>query len=42
MKTKSVEESEKPAFAIRVHLTDGSVESFAQTDADVCPARFIS
>jgi hypothetical protein len=32
MKTKSVEESEKPAFAIRVHLTDGMVESFAQTD----------
>jgi len=32
MKTKSRRESQKPAFVIRVHLTDGSVESFAQTD----------
>jgi hypothetical protein len=32
MKTKSRRESHKPAFVIRVHLTDGSVESFAQTD----------
>ena len=33
MKTQSIEKSLKPAFVIRVHLTDGSVESFAQTDA---------
>lgn len=33
MKTKSRETSPKPAFAIRVYLTDGSVESFAPTDA---------
>jgi hypothetical protein len=32
MKTKSRKESHKPAFVIRVHLTDGSVASFAQTD----------
>jgi hypothetical protein len=32
MKIKSRRKSQKPAFAIRVHLTDGSVESFAQTD----------
>ena len=31
MKTKSRGKSQKPAFAIRVHLTDGSVESFAPT-----------
>ena len=31
MKTKSRGKSKKPAFAIRVHLTDGSVESFAPT-----------
>lgn len=29
MKTNSPPKSRKPAFAIRVHLTDGSVESFA-------------
>jgi hypothetical protein len=29
---KSREKSKQPAFAIRVHLTDGSVESFAPTD----------
>lgn len=29
MKTKSREESQEPALAIRVHLTNGSVESFA-------------
>ncbi|MGA2243906.1 MAG: hypothetical protein ABSH48_02810 [Verrucomicrobiota bacterium] len=29
MNTKSRETSQKPAFAIRVHLADGSVESFA-------------
>jgi hypothetical protein len=33
MKTKSSEESQKPVLAIRVHLTDGSVESFAPTNA---------
>src|SRR5882757_1338368 len=33
MKTQSLEKSLKPAFVIRVHLTDGSVESFTQTDA---------
>jgi hypothetical protein len=32
MKTNALRESRKPALAIRVHLTDGSVESFAQTD----------
>ncbi len=31
MKTKAHEKSQKPAFAIRVHLIDGSVESFAPT-----------
>ena len=30
MKTNA--QSQKPGFVIRVHLTDGSVESFAQTD----------
>jgi len=30
MKTNT--QSQKPGFVIRVHLTDGSVESFAQTD----------
>ena len=29
MKTKSLEKSQRPLFTIRVHLTDGSVESFA-------------
>jgi hypothetical protein len=29
MKTKSLEKSQRPPFTIRVHLTDGSVESFA-------------
>lgn len=33
MKTKSGQNSPPPAFAIRIHLTDGSVESFAPTDA---------
>ena len=32
MKKKSHEKSQRPAFVIRVHLTDGSMESFAQTD----------
>ena len=32
MKTNAHGESQKPAFVIRVHLTDGSVESFAQAD----------
>jgi len=32
MKTKSRGQSQKPAFAIRIHLTDGSVESFAPTN----------
>ncbi len=32
MKTNLRAESKKPAFVVRVHLTDGSVESFAQTD----------
>jgi hypothetical protein len=31
MKTQSRGEMPKPAFAIRVHLTDGSVQSFAPT-----------
>jgi nitrogen-specific signal transduction histidine kinase len=31
MKTKSRVESQEPALAIRVHLTNGSVESFAPT-----------
>src|SRR5271154_503252 len=31
MKTKSHEKSQRLAFVIRVHLTDGSVESFAPT-----------
>ena len=31
MKTKSREKPQKPAFAIRIHLTDGSVQSFAPT-----------
>jgi hypothetical protein len=31
MKTKSLEKPERPPFAIRVHLADGSVESFAPT-----------
>jgi len=29
MKTKFPEKSQRPLFTIRVHLTDGSVESFA-------------
>jgi len=33
MKTQSPEKPQRPAFVIRVHLTDGSVESFTQTDA---------
>lgn len=32
MKTKARGKSPKPAFAIRVHLTDGSMESFAPRD----------
>lgn len=32
VKTKTPINLEKPAFAIRIHLTDGSVESFAPTD----------
>jgi len=32
MKTKSRGQSQKPAFAIRIHLTDGSMESFAPTN----------
>ena len=32
MKTNTHGESPKPAFVIRVHLTDGSVESFAQSN----------
>jgi hypothetical protein len=32
MKTKTRAESRKPGFLIRVHLTDGSVESFAPRD----------
>jgi hypothetical protein len=32
MKTTDLAESQKPVFIIRVHLTDGSVESFAQSD----------
>jgi hypothetical protein len=32
MKTNLPAESQKPGFVIRVHLTDGSVESFVQTD----------
>src|SRR5437667_3709779 len=32
MKTNARGEPQKPALVIRVHLTDGSVESFAQTD----------
>jgi hypothetical protein len=32
MKTNIPGESQKPGFVIRVHLTDGSVESFAQND----------
>ena len=32
MKTNVPSKSQKPAFVARVHLTDGSVESFAQTD----------
>jgi hypothetical protein len=31
MKTNFPEKPERPAFAIRVHLTDGSMESFAPT-----------
>jgi len=33
MKSNLTSESQKPGFVIRVHLTDGSVESFAQADA---------
>jgi hypothetical protein len=33
MKSDPSAEASKPAFVIRVHLTDGSVESFAVTDA---------
>jgi len=33
MKTKSRQKSQPPAFAIRIHLTDGAVESFAPTNA---------
>ena len=33
MKDNLAAKSQKPDFVIRVHLTDGSVESFAQTDA---------
>jgi hypothetical protein len=32
MKTKSHGNSQEPAFAIRIHLTDGSVEAFAPTN----------
>jgi hypothetical protein len=32
MKTTDNAKPKKPAFVIRVHLTDGSVESFAQSD----------
>jgi len=32
VKTKALVNSRKPAFAIRIHLTDGSMESFAPTD----------
>src|SRR5689334_7735161 len=32
MKSNDPTDSQKPAFVIRVHLTDGSVESFAQSD----------
>jgi hypothetical protein len=32
MKTNPHTESKKPSFVIRVHLTDGSVESFEQND----------
>ena len=32
MKTKARLEPKKPEFVIRVHLTDGSIESFATTD----------
>ncbi|HEX4647160.1 MAG TPA: hypothetical protein VH598_16270 [Verrucomicrobiae bacterium] len=32
MKINVSKESRKPVFVIRVHLTDGSIESFAQTD----------
>lgn len=32
MKTKSSIAPQKPTFAIRIHLTDGSVESFAPTN----------
>jgi hypothetical protein len=32
METNPHTESKKPSFVIRVHLTDGSVESFAQND----------
>jgi hypothetical protein len=32
MNTKSLAKPKKPAFAIRIHLTDGSVESFAPTN----------
>src|SRR5271154_3503725 len=32
MNTKSLAKSKRPAFAIRIHLTDGSVESFAPTN----------
>ncbi len=32
MKMKAREELRKPTFAVRIHLTDGSIESFAPTD----------
>ena len=32
MKTNAHAESQQPGFVIRIHLTDGSVESFVQTD----------
>jgi hypothetical protein len=32
VKTKDLMKSQKPTFAIRIHLTDGSVESFAPAD----------
>lgn len=34
MKTNSIEKLQRPGLVIRVHLVDGSVQSFAQTDAD--------
>jgi len=32
MKTNHIAEAQKPALVIRIHLTDGSVESFGQMD----------